>query len=102
MSGNYPTGVGVIFVIVCPIGFGECFPVEGVDVVGMGSVVFPNVMWIRFFATGMVGKEQVVLLAKGIEFTAEGILPGDVVATIFITLDVFAGTRQFAIFFQRR
>jgi hypothetical protein len=47
----------------------------------------------------MVGKEQVVLLAKGIEFTAEGILPGDVVATIFITLDVFAGTRQFAIFF---
>lgn len=48
----------------------------------------------------MVGKEQVVLLAKGIEFTAEGILPGDVVATIFITLDVFAGTRQFAIFFN--
>lgn len=47
----------------------------------------------------MVGKEQVVLLAKGIEFTAEGILPGDVVATIFITLDVFVGTRQFAIFF---
>ena len=48
----------------------------------------------------MVGKEQVVLLTKGIEFTAEGILPGDVVATIFITLDVFAGTRQFAIFFS--
>ena len=48
----------------------------------------------------MVGKEQVVLLAKGIEFTAEGILPGDVVATIFITLDVFAGTRQFAVFFN--
>ena len=50
----------------------------------------------------MVGKEQVVLLTKGIEFTAKGILPGDVVATIFITLDVFAGTRQFTIFFQRR
>lgn len=44
MGGNYPTGVGVIFVIVCPIGFGECFPVEGVDVVGMGSAVFLNVM----------------------------------------------------------
>ena len=50
----------------------------------------------------MVGKEQVVLLAKGIEFTAEGILPSDVVALIFVTLNVFAGTRQFAIFFQHR
>lgn len=100
MGGNYPTGVGVIFVIVCPIGFGECFPVEGVDVVGMGSAVFPNVTGIGFFAAGAVGEEEVVLLAKGIEFTAEGILPGDVVATIFITLDVFAGTRQFAVFFN--
>ena len=48
----------------------------------------------------MVGKEQVVLLAKGIEFTAEGILPSDVVALIFVTLNVFAGTRQFAVFFN--
>ena len=46
----------------------------------------------------MVGKEQVVLLAKDIEFTAEGILPSDVVALIFVTLNVFAGTRQFAVF----
>lgn len=28
MGGNYPTGVGIIFVIVCPIGFGERFPAK--------------------------------------------------------------------------
>ena len=62
MGGNDAAGIGIVFVIVFPIGFGQCFPVKGVNVIGVSSAVFPDVTGIGFFAAGAVGEEEVVPL----------------------------------------
>ena len=102
MGGNGVAGIGIVFVIVFPIGFGQCFPVKGVNVIGVGGTVFPDVTGIGFFAAGAVGEEEVVLLAEGIEFARQVILPGDIVAVIFVTLDVFGCAIEFTAFFDAR